>query len=83
MSHLFAAPVGHKVNWAGMGTREAGDLISGDKGNAIEEALKAKKRVMSRQNANLFLLEDINVEVGSVRVHLTLFDQKLLILRLR
>ena len=43
MSHLFAAPVGHEVNWAGMGTREAGDLISGDKGNAIEEALKAKK----------------------------------------
>ena len=82
MSHLFAAPVGHKVNWAGMGTREAGDLISGDKGNAIEEAFKASK-VMNRQNANLFLLEDINVEVGSVRVHLTLFDQKLLILRLR
>ena len=26
----------------------------------------------------LFLLEDINVEVGSVWVHLTLFDQKLL-----
>ena len=82
MRNLFAAPVGHEVNWAGMGTREAGDLISGGKGNAIEVAFKASK-VMNRQNANLFLLEDINVEVGSVRVHLTLFDQKLLILKLR
>ena len=35
-----------------------------------------------RKQAKSSLLEDINVEIGSVRVHLTLFDQKLLIQKL-
>ena len=60
-----------------MGAREAGDLISGGKGDAIEKAFN------KRAKFKLFLLEDINVEVGSVGVHLTLFYQKLLIKRLR
>ena len=46
------------------------------RGDVMEKDLKVRKR--RKQNMNLSLLEDINVEVGSMRVHLTLFDQKLL-----
>ena len=68
------------MDWAGVGAGEAGDLVPEaimscrKKTNVKEE----KKFKVDKQEYELSLLEDINVEVGSVWVHLTLFDQKLL-----
>ena len=43
---LLTPPVGHQVDWAGVGAREAGDLVSGGKSDAMKgDTMKKDSKV--------------------------------------
>ena len=68
------------MNGTRMGARERGDLISGGERGVIRipDQKPDTSHYLSYCLSNSFLLEDIDVEIGSMWIHLTLFDQKLL-----
>ena len=37
---LLTPPVGHQVDWAGVGAREAGDLVPGGDGDVVSKDFK-------------------------------------------
>ena len=67
------------MNGTRMGAREGGDLISGGKRGVIRIPDQKPNTSHYYSYSLSFLLEDIDVEIGSMWIHLTLFDQKLLI----